>query len=50
MDEWNEAIENNGTLDVIFWDFRKAFETVPRHWLIDLLRFYDIKGPLQTDR
>jgi len=46
MDKWTEIIDKGGAIDVIFCDFKKAFDTVPHRRLLVVLEHYGIKGPL----
>ena len=43
VDEWTNILEKGGVIDVIYCDFKKAFDTVPHKRLIDVLRHYGIK-------
>ena len=40
LDQWTEALDNNGTIDAIKMDFMKAFDKVPHKILIHKLRSY----------
>ena len=46
IDTWVEIIDKGGTVDTIFCDFQKAFDSVPHKRLIDILSFYGVKDPL----
>jgi len=42
LDEWTEALETGGRIDVIYTDFEKAFDKVPHKRLLSKLRCYKI--------
>ena len=46
IDRWTEILDKGGFIDVIFCDFKKAFDTVPHNRLMDLLSYYGIKDPV----
>ena len=46
MDDLTQFIENSHNIDVIYLDFRKAFDTVPHQRLLNKLSAYGINGPL----
>ena len=46
LDAWTEAIDAGHSVDVIYLDFRKAFDTVPHHRLIGKLKAYHINDSL----
>ena len=48
MDEWTKIIDGGGIIDVIFCDFKKAFDTVPHRRLLLVLHHYGIKEPLMS--
>ena len=39
-------LDNNVSVDAVYMDFRKAFDTVPHQRLIKKLQSYNIKGPI----
>ena len=43
---WTKAIDNKENIDVVYLDFRKAFDTVPLERLLIKLKAYGIKGNL----
>jgi hypothetical protein len=46
VDKWTEILDRGGVVDVIYCDFRKAFDTVPHKRLLELLIHYGIKDPV----
>ena len=46
LDEWSEAIDNNQMIEVIYMDFKKAFDSVPHQRLLHKLHHIGIKGQL----
>ena len=44
MDEWTEILEDNGSIDVIYTDFQKAFDSVPHKRLAQKLESCGIGG------
>ena len=46
LDRWTEALDNGEEVDVIFMDFRKAFDKVPHRRLLDKLQFYGVRGKI----
>ena len=46
LDAWTEAIEAGHSIDVIYMDFRKAFDTVPHRRLLGKLKAYHISDSL----
>ena len=46
MDKCVEAVACGGVVDVVYFDFAKAFDTVPHRRLIDKMKAYGINGKL----
>ena len=44
MEDFTEYIEQNESFDVVYLDFRKAFDTVPHQRLLEKLKAYGIVG------
>ena len=44
FDEWTKVLEEGGSLDCIYMDFKKAFDTVPHQRLQKKLNKYGIRG------
>ena len=42
LERWTEILDNGGSLDAIYFDFMKAFDTVPHQRLIGKLESYGI--------
>lgn len=48
LDHWTEALDNGDSLEVLYLDIQKAFDTVPHKRLIIKLKALGIKGRLLT--
>lgn len=46
IENWTESIDNQNSIDAIYLDFQKAFDTVPHQRLISKLKGYGISGNL----
>jgi hypothetical protein len=44
MEDWTEHLDNHNSVDAIYLDFQKAFDTVTHHRLITKLKGYGISG------
>ena len=44
VDHWTKALDNGNDVDIIYLDFRKAFDCVPHEHLLSKLRSYGISG------
>jgi len=44
LDEWTEILENGGIIDTVYFDFQKAFDTVPHGRLIELMQHYHMNA------
>ncbi|MCU7801386.1 MAG: reverse transcriptase family protein, partial [gamma proteobacterium symbiont of Lucinoma myriamae] len=45
-EQWSEELDNKNSIDVVFLDFQKAFDSVPHKRLIRKLYGYGIRGTL----
>ena len=46
LDQCSEAIDNRFYVDVVYCDFRKAFDKVPHNWLLKVLKYYCIPSKI----
>ncbi len=46
LDQWTEALDQSESIDVIFLDFKKAFDTVPHKRLLLKLKGYKIEDKI----
>ena len=46
FEEWSKAIDEHKAVDVVYLDFRKAFDTVPHKRLLNKLKAYGIEEPI----
>lgn len=46
LDDWTKALDDNKQVDTIYFDFAKAFDTVPHQRLLAKLKSYGITGNL----
>ena len=46
LDDWTEALESGGRIDVIYTDFEKAFDKVPHRRLLSKLKSYKIHNSI----
>ena len=46
MDYWAAKLDQNSSVDILYLDFRKAFDTVPHHRPFIKLAGYGIRGKL----
>ena len=44
LEDWTKTLDQKDSLDVIYLDFKKAFDTVPHARLLKKLRGYGLKG------
>ena len=42
LDDWTDALESGGRIDVIYIKFEKAFDKVPHRRLLGKLKSYNI--------
>ena len=46
MEQWRRTVDNRGSVDVIYLDFRKAFDSVPHRRLLSKLQACGVEGCL----
>ena len=49
FEEWSQALDEGSSLDVMYFDFKKAVDSVPHRRLTAKLRSYGIQGCAQLD-
>ena len=47
LNDWTDNLDSGHTIDVIYLDFQKAFDSVPHMRLLSKLRSYGFRDPLQ---
>ena len=45
---WTQALDNGYGIDVLYLDYRKAFDSVPHKRLLEKLKIYGVQGKLLT--
>ena len=48
MEDLTETLDSNGDVDIIYLDFKKAFDKVPHKHLLKKLKGYDIQGKVHS--
>ena len=48
LDDWTEILDQGGTIDVTYCDFRKAFDKVPHRRLLQKVSAYGFRGRILT--
>ncbi len=48
MEEWTGILEDKGSVDCVYLDFMKAFDTVPHQKLLQKLHGYQIRGKVHN--
>ncbi|XP_076464018.1 uncharacterized protein LOC143296118 [Babylonia areolata] len=46
LDDWTRLIDSGSSIDVVYMDFQKAFDTVPHCRLLKKVEAYGLKGPI----
>jgi len=46
MEQWTDTLDSGGAIDAIYFDFAKAFDTVPKERLIGKCESYGISGQI----
>jgi hypothetical protein len=46
LEMWTKALDEGYGLDIVYLDFRKAFDSVPHKRLVEKLKMYGLKGKL----
>jgi hypothetical protein len=46
LDEWSEALKSGGKVDIVYTDFEKTFDKVPRKKLTSKLHSYKVKSEI----
>ena len=44
LEEWTDLLNQNFSIDVIYLDFQKAFDTIPHQRLLSNVHAYGIRG------
>ena len=44
LEEWTDLLDKNFSIDVIYLDFQKAFDTIPHQRLLSKVHAYGIRG------
>ena len=44
LEEWTDLLDQNFSIDVIYLDFQKAFDTIPHQRLLSKVHAYGIRG------
>jgi len=44
MEQWTKSLDHGVPVDIIYLDFKKAFDTVPHRRLLTKLKAYGIRG------
>ena len=47
-EDWLEMLDNKSSIDVIYFDFQKAFDTVPHRRRLHKMELYGITGKLKN--
>ena len=48
LEDWTKSLDDGSDIDVIFYDFKKAFDTLSRNLLLHKLQSYGFGGKILT--